>query len=41
MESKEGLMKLLDEPGEINLHQRQAWKAEGSQDTQNFMVGEP
>ncbi|XP_060578079.1 uncharacterized protein LOC132735176 isoform X3 [Ruditapes philippinarum] len=37
MESKEGLMKLLDEPGEINLHQRHAWKAEGSQDTQNFM----
>ena len=38
MESKEGLMKLLDEPGEMNSHQRHAWKAEGTQETQNFMV---
>ncbi|XP_053379700.1 uncharacterized protein LOC123527817 isoform X3 [Mercenaria mercenaria] len=37
MESKESLLKVLDEPGEVSSHLRQAWKAEGGQETQNFM----
>ncbi|KAL4221673.1 hypothetical protein ACF0H5_019930 [Mactra antiquata] len=36
MESKENLMKVLDEP-DMTLLMKQAWKAEGTQETQNFM----
>ena len=38
MESKEALLKMLDEHGELGLNLKQAWKSENTQETQNFMV---
>lgn len=38
MESKESLMKVLDEQTDISAQLKQAWKADNVQEMQNFMV---
>lgn len=37
MESKESLLKVLEEPRDTSGHLRQAWKPDATSDTQNFM----
>jgi len=38
MESRESLMKVLEEQSDVSNQLRQAWKAENMQETLNFMV---
>ena len=40
MDSKEALMKMLDDHSETGLHLKQAWKVGDMQETQNFMVSD-